>query len=66
MTTRRSGDLGPSPLPRSARPKQPKDVPHPPLVVGPEVVLEIARRQRERSTEGAPARHAPRKRLRKP
>jgi hypothetical protein len=35
-----------------------------PFIIGPEVVLEIALRQRERATEKAVARHDPRKRRR--
>jgi hypothetical protein len=55
MTTRRSEDL-PPPLPAN--------VGQFPLILGPEIVLEIALRQRERATEKAVARHARRKRLR--
>jgi hypothetical protein len=52
VTTRRSVDLLP-PLPANVRQF--------PLIIGPEVVLEIALRQRERATEKVVARHARRR-----
>lgn len=63
MTTRRSGDLVPrvsrgitaeAPLPANGRPF--------PFIIGPEVVLEIALRQRDRAAEKAVERPAKRKR----
>jgi hypothetical protein len=55
VTTRRSEDL-PPPLPANVRQF--------PLIIGPEVVLEIALRQRERAIGKAVARHERRKRRR--
>jgi hypothetical protein len=61
MTTRRSEDLPP---PLEAEGPLPANVRQFPLILGPEVVLAMALRQRKRATEKAVARHARRRRRR--
>jgi hypothetical protein len=56
MTTRRSEDLRVPPVPRQAEAPPPANVRQFPLILGPEVVLEMAQRQRERKTAKAVAR----------
>jgi len=62
VTTRRSVDLPPL---RKAEPPLLANVRRFPLILPPDVVLEMARRQRERATEKAVARQERRKRRRK-
>ena len=59
MITRRSSDLAVPPPP--ADPPLPSNVRQFPLILPPDLVLEIAQRQRERAMEKAVARHARRK-----
>jgi hypothetical protein len=58
VTTRRSWD---PPPPREEEAPLPANVLQFPLILGPEVVLEIALRQRGRATEKVVARHAKRR-----
>ena len=59
VTTRRSVDLPP---PREDEPPLPANVRQFPFIIPPDVVIEIAHRQRERATAKAVAPHAKRKR----
>lgn len=66
MTTRRSSDLDVPPEPLEAEVPLPANVRDFPLIVPPDLVLEIALRQRERATRKAVARHERRNEVSRP